>query len=344
VENASTPAAIRREHLFGDLRGFSQCHAPTLVALPEGRALVAWFGGTREGHSDIAIWAARREPELDSPIASSRRPGEGWSEPQVIAKVTPEPHWNPVLFALGEDDLMLHFKVGTSIRSWQTWAQRSRDGGRHWARATPLVPDDRGGRGAVKNKPIRLASGEWLAGASVETWRAWDAFVDRSPDGVGDWQRSELISVDRRRVEGKGVIQPTLWQSSREDVHMLLRSTGGEICRSDSKDGGRSWSPATPTGLPNNNSGLDLARLRDGTLALACNPVEGNWAARTPLSILFSHDNGASWPDRIDVETEPGEFSYPALIPFMDGLALAYTWNRRRIAFVRLRADELPGT
>src|SRR5690606_1131008 len=97
-------------------------------------------------------------------------------------------------------------------------------------------------------------------------------------------------------------------------VHALFRSTDGRIHRADSVDDGRTWSPARPTALPNNNSALDVARLADGTLALACNPVAGNWAARTPLSLLFSRDEGTSWPSRLDVESGPGEFSSPALI------------------------------
>jgi predicted neuraminidase len=76
--------------------------------------------------------------------------------------------------------------------------------------------------------------------------------------------------------------------------------------------------------------------MADGTLALACNPVAGNWATRSPLSILFSADNGETWPERIDVETEPGEFSYPAIIEVEAGLRISYTWNRRRIAVARL--------
>jgi len=81
------------------------------------------------------------------------------------------------------------------------------------------------------------------------------------------------------------------------------------------------------------------ARDGDGVLALACNPVAGNWAARTPLSILFSRDNGESWPERIDLETDPGEFSYPAIIETEEGLAVSYTWNRRRIAVARITLE-----
>lgn len=332
----------RSEHVFGDTRPFAACHAATLVALPGDRFLVAWFGGTRESAGDVAIWGAFREGPPDT--GSRPSPGEGWSQPRRLARVQEAPHWNPVLFDLGGDgrELVLQWKVGQSIRRWETWRQRSRDGGASWQEAAPLVPGDRGGRGAVRTKPIRLASGDWLAGASLERWRRWDVFFDRSPNGWADWEATPLLPLDRLRFKGKGLIQPTLWESRPGHVHALFRSTDGFLHRSDSTDDGYHWTKPRRTSLPNNNSGVDVAQLPDGTLALACNPVAGNWAARTPLSILFSFDQGESWPERLDVETEAGEYSYPALIPTETGLALAYTWNRRRIAFLALDRETLP--
>jgi predicted neuraminidase len=326
---------MRYEHVFGDVRNFSQCHAATLVRSEDGGLLVAWFGGTREGHRDTAIWAADRNP-------SARGEDGVWSAPRVIAKVRDEAHWNPVLFAIGPKDWILHFKVGMRIHDWSTWSQRSTDAGETWGPARELVPGDRGGRGAVKNKPIRLACGDWLAGASIESRKGWNAFIDRSADGIQGWQATRPFAIERRHRRGKGIIQPTLWQSSERDVHALARSTEGSLYRSDSADGGHSWSPARPTAIPNNNSGVDLVRLSSGLLALACNPVAGNWAARSPLSLLFSRDNGESWPERIDIESDPGEFSYPALVEGDGGLDLAFTWNRRRIAVAHLALEELP--
>jgi predicted neuraminidase len=336
---------MRYEHVFGDLRAFSQCHAATLVRREDGGLFVAWFGGTREGHRDTAIWAADRveTPGHSAGTNASSAPTIGaWSEPRVIAKAIDEPHWNPVLFALSPLEFVLHFKVGMRIRDWSTWSQRSSDAGATWEDPQPLVCGDRGGRGAAKNKPIRLDSGDWLAGASTESWRRWDAFVDRSRNGIDGWEANPPFALDRSRLQGKGIIQPTLWQSSARDVHALLRSTEGVLYRSDSEDDGQHWSTARPTALPNNNSGVDAVRMQNGLLALACNPVEGNWAARSPLSILFSRDNGETWPERLDVESGPGEFSYPALIEDGEGLCLAFTWNRRRIAVTQIGAAELP--
>ena len=324
---------IVSEHVFGDVRPFAQCHASTLVRQASGRFLVAWFAGTREGTEDVAIWGAERAPD------------GGWSAPRVLAKAGDVAHWNPVLFALDEEgrDLVLHFKVGPRIREWETWSQRSRDGGATWSEPAPLVPGDRGGRGAVRCKPIRLASGAWLAGASRERWRRWDAFFDRSPDGIRDWKATPDVAINHLRFGGKGLIQPTLWRSEGERVHALFRSTDGFVHRADSTDDGRTWSRPRALAIPNNNSGIDVARLPDGRVVLACNPVEGNWAARTPLSLLVSSDGGETWPARIDVETAPGEYSYPALIATPEGVALTWTWNRRRIAFASFASSELPG-
>lgn len=335
------PGMAERSFVFGEVRPFAQCHASTLVETHDGRTLVAFFAGTREGHPDVAIWIADGAPSDPRPGSPTR-----FGPPRIAAKVAPVAHWNPVLYSLDGEaggaapgEIALQFKVGERIRSWSTWLARSRDGGRSFAGAAPLVPGDRGGRGAARNKPIRLASGDWLAGASIEGWRRWDAFFDRSPNGVDGWTATERIAVDRPAFVGKGLIQPALWESAPGRVHALLRTTAGRIHRSDSDDDGRTWSTARPIDVPNNNSALDVARLADGTLALACNPVPGNWAPRTPLSLLFSRDEGASWPWRVDVETGPGEFSYPALVASGasgEGLSLCYTWNRRRIAFVRI--------
>lgn len=306
------------EHIFADDRPFAQCHASTLVQLPNNRFLAAWFGGTHEKHPDVGIWGAERR--------------EGcWSPPRLLAKVRQSPHWNSVLFSDNTGRVHLFFKVGDEIPQWETWVMTSEDGGQSWSESRELVPGDRGGRGPVKNKPILLSNGDWLAPASIETDNGWDAFVDRSTDNGLTWQASDLL--DRAAVGGLGIIQPSLWESRPGHVHMLMRSTAGAVFRSDSDDYGHTWRPAYPTALPNNNSGLDLAKLRDGALALVFNPVAGNWAARTPLRLALSFDNGLTWPRTLDLETEPGEYSYPAIIPTAVGMAITYTWKRERIAF-----------
>lgn len=319
------------EHLFDDGRPFASCHASSLVRMADGRFLVAWFAGTRESADDVGIWLAERWQGR-------------WGPPRRVAKVRDLPHWNPVLFLGDEGEVLLWFKVsipgrrrreGHSVADgWETWTCVSRDAGATWSKPVPMVVEgaDRWdlGRGPVKNKPIRLADGTWLAPASTESDTDWEVFVDRSEDGGRTWQATPSLSHDRAAIAGKGIIQPTLWESEPGRVHMLTRSTGGTVCRADSIDGGRTWSPVVPTELPHNNSGLDVARLADGLLVLACNPVT---SGRTPLSLLISRDNGHTWPRRLDLESGEGEVSYPAIIPVDGGVAVSYTWRRERIAF-----------
>lgn len=143
---------------------------------------------------------------------------------------------------------------------------------------------DAGGRGCVKNKPAVLPGGAIVAGASTEGGR-WAAFADVSTDGGSSWVAAPPLRVP----DGAGVIQPTLWASSASAVHMLLRSDAGAIYRADSADAGASWSTARPTSMPNNNSGIDVARLQDGTLVLAYNPHSGRFPLSLALSQASSH-------------------------------------------------------
>ena len=325
-----------KELIFDECDGFEQCHAATLSYGVGGDILAAWFAGTSEGKNDVAIWL------------SVRRSGR-WSRPAKVAKVNETPHWNPVLFNPGDGVIHLYFKTGLTIPEWITWVTSTRDGGATWSEPVELVPGDAsGGRGPVKNKPVVSSNGDWLAPGSVETKSEWSAFCDLSSDGGATWIRSDLIRLQGGEDMGKGVIQPTLWESERGKVHMLLRSTCGKVCRSDSEDGGRTWTPAVPIDLPNNNSGLDLTRLPDGRLVLIHNPTADR-KKRSPLSLSVSKDNGVKWDRIVDVETETenfdgaaenpffkaAEFSYPSIISSGATVSAVYTVHRRKIAFIQ---------
>ena len=320
------------EYLFNDHA--LVCHASTLLPTRDGGFLVACFNGSCEGKDDTCIR-----------LACLR---DGCWEYHCFREAF-EPHWNPVLFRLPDGRIALYFKAGKTIEAWRTLVVYSLDEGRTWTSAVELVPGpNSGGRGPAKNKPLLLSSGVIAAPTSIEP-DYWYAFVDLSADGGKTWEKSamvplppvELASNTGRKCDQRlGCIQPTLWESPSGIVHMLLRSNVGAIYRSDSADGGRTWREAYPIALSNNNSGLDLCRLDDGTLLLACNPVSGNWTARYPLSLFQSADDGETWSHVLDLETGPEgdldyqEYSYPAIIPLPGNrFAITYTHNRHRIAF-----------
>ena len=321
---------IRHEHIFQPEKWFLQCHASTLCILPDGALCAAWFGGDHEKAPNVGIWFSKCPR------------GGAWSDPVKVADRENIPCWNPVLFA-ADDRLLLFYKVGKEIPTWQTMVKESFDGGETWSTEKEAVPGDIGGRGPVKNKCITLADGAVLAPASTEL-NGWNSFADRSEDGCRTWTRSENIIIDRTENPQAGIIQPTLWQDETGAVHMLLRSNTGDIYRSDSKDGGHTWSAAVPTGLPNNNCGIDVVRMESGRLVLVYNPVRGNWAARTPIAFIVSDDNGETWSEPQLLDHQPcdenavhAEFSYPAIVSDGNDVFITYTWKRQTVAFWQIR-------
>lgn len=317
---------VAHQHIFRPEELYLECHASTLECLPDGTIVAAWFGGTKEKNDDVAIWVSRY------------RNGK-WEPQRVAADVKDVPCWNPVLFDAG-DRLVLYYKVGKTIQKWQTLYTESYDGGVTWTEGRELVPGDFGGRGPVKNKPIRLSDGAILAPASIETETSWDCFTDRSEDNGRTWQASAYVPLDHEALQYKGIIQPTLWEDDDHVVHMFTRSTEGAIYHAASYDMGRSWQKAEPSGLPNNNSGIDLVRMEDGRLALIYNPVSGARGVRTPICFKISEDNGQTWSpdyylDHFPVEQKErfATFAYPAVISRGNHLLITYTWKRETIAF-----------
>jgi len=333
---------FKKEVIFDENRSFESAHASTLIKLGKGDIIAAWFGGSWEKSPDVAIWAAKRVNGV-------------WQTPKMVADCRGIACWNPVLFQLQVGTIQLYYKVGETIDAWKTYIIESADEGESWSEPRELVAgDENGGRGPVKNKPIYLKDGTILAPASLEG-ETWDAFVDISEDDGKTWKMSSFVPLRRvvykeeslnvpynkYHCYGKGVIQPTLWQDREDQVHMLLRSTSSRIFRSDSADGGKTWDTAYATDLPNNNSGIDLVKLPDGTLVLAYNPRENapNYykGSRTPLILSYSKDNGDSWKELMVIEDTPGTFAYPSIIcDDENNIMLTYTWNRLKICFCKL--------
>ena len=322
---------LRSHRLIMEAPPTPSCHASTVLPLPGGRLLAAWFGGSREGADDVGVWLAAREGGVFSP-------------PRLVAGGD-LPHWNPVLFNGTDGRVVLCYKVGRRIPDWRTMAMESRDSGATFSAPRELVPGDgSGGRGPVRCKPLRLASGRIVAPASVERG-VWRCFMDLSDDDGRTWRRTALIGVpglseaNAGPAHGRGVIQPTLWEDER-GLHALMRSGEGFLYRSDSADAGETWSAPRPSAMPSNNSGADVCRLPDGSLLLCCNPVGVSFGARTPLTLFRSDDGGEQWRRLADLENGPGEYSYPAIVCEGTRVTLTYTWRRENIALWEFDWDE----
>jgi predicted neuraminidase len=319
VPAVTQSVTLQSEFIF-ETAPFSSAHASTIVETTNG-LVAAWFGGTREGAADVGIWLSRR---VDG----------RWTVPVEVATGTgPDgmryPSWNPVLFDVPGKGLLLFYKVGPSPQTWWGMVRTSRDRGRTWSNAQRL-PD--GILGPIKNKPVRLPDGTLVASSSTESPAqpiAWRVHFERSMDAGVTWTTSAPPASD----EGSQVdaIQPSILVHPGGRLQAVGRTRSGRIFTTWSSDGGRGWTPMSLLSLPNPNSGIDAVTLRSGRHLLVYNHAA---QGRSPLNVAVSSD-GTAWEAALVLESDPGEYSYPAVIQSADGLVhITYTWRRQRIKHV----------
>ncbi len=295
---------------------FKSCHASTL-AETEGGLVAAWFGGSAEGSPDVGIWL-------------SHHVNGKWTVPIEVTDGVQSPArryacWNPVLFQAARGPLLLFYKVGPTPASWWGMLTQSDDGGHTWSRPLRL-PE--GILGPVKNKPVQLVSGDILCPSSSED-QGWRIHMERTEDLGRTWQTIGPLN-DGTKI---GAIQPSLLIHGDGQLQAVGRTRQGKVFTIGSADDGRTWGPMTLTHLPNPDSGTDAVTLRDGRFLLVFNNTPHG---RSPLNVALSTD-GKAWTPYLALESEPGEFSYPAVIQSRDGqVQITYTWNRRRIKHVTL--------
>ena len=296
---------------------FASAHASTIAETRDG-LVTAWFGGTREGATDVGIWLSRHQ-------------GRAWTPPvEVATGVEPDGSrfatWNPVLFELRTGELALFYKVGPNPRAWWGMVRTSSDSGRTWG-APRRLPD--GILGPIKNKPVRLADGTIIAPSSTETPdtpSTWRIHFERSHDNGQTWTIS-------RPSGGAAIdaIQPSVLIHTDGRLQAVGRTRSGRVFETWSSNRGESWTPVTLMDLPNPSAGTDAVTLKDGRHLLVYNHTP---KGRTPLNIALTRD-GRSWETVHVLESEPGEYSYPAIIQATDGLVhITYTWRRQRIKHV----------
>lgn len=316
---AFAAGVTQTEYVF-ESAPFASAHASTIVETREG-LVAAWFGGTREGAADVGIWLSRRVKGV-------------WTPPiEVATGIQPDggrhPCWNPVLFEQRDGTLMLFYKVGPSPQTWWGMLRTSGDGGRSWTDARRLP---NGILGPIKNKPVQLADGTLLAPSSTESAErpsTWRVHFERTGDGGLTW----TAAAPSDPAEGSPIdaIQPSILVHPGGRLQALGRTRSQRVFETWSNDSGRSWSPIALTGLPNPSSGIDAVTLSDGRHLIVYNHTT---RGRSPLNVAVSRD-GKLWEAAVTLESEPGEYSYPAVIQSADGqVHITYTWKRQRIKHV----------
>lgn len=112
--------------------------------------------------------------------------------------------------------------------------------------------------------------------------------------------------------------------------------------KSVSEDG-INWSKCEETPLPNNNSGIDCVKLKNGEVLVVFNPIAENWGDRNIISCALTSDNAESFSEPIVLEKDAdkkAEFSYPAVIADEKYVYITYTRYRKSIMFIKAETAE----
>ncbi|MCJ8141094.1 sialidase family protein [Falsirhodobacter halotolerans] len=305
-----------------------QNHAAFLSLLPDGALLCVWFGGTLEGKSDISIHGSVL-PEG----------GDRWGPVRALSFDPDHSEQNPVVFHAPDGRMWLFHT-----------SQPSGNQDECRIRMAPLTRDDKGvvaGEGRyldlprgcfVRGNVMLREDGAWLLPifrCIPRPGQKWtgshdDAAMGVSVDGGQNWTLEPVPDsigcVHMGPVAGAPM---TAFYRRRQADHVF---------RSESGDGGRTWTAPQATDLPNNNSSIAATRVADGRIAVICNlssaatsadrraslydelgeeddrpdadPTGGCvpiWGVpRAPVAVCLSDDGGRSFPHRLVIEDGPG--------------------------------------
>lgn len=325
-------------------------HGSSIVSLPNGDLLVAWFQGSGERTADDVL------------IMGSRlKKGETkWSEPFLMADTPHIPDCNPVLFLNAQGKLFLVWIAvqanlwEQSILKFRTSTDYNNAGAPHWNWQDNILlkPDQRFAEEVEKKfKALPENTTGWAGYAPKYDDMVVSAAKDATKRSIGWMTRIKPLLMENGRIVlplysdgynfsmtaisnddgatwspglpivGRGPIQPALVQKKNGHLVALMRDSGDWPTRvhiSESTDRGESWKATTKTDIPNTAS-VELLVLKDGKWAFLGNDIDDG---RYILSLRISPDEGKTWKRHFieNDKTKKGGYSYPSLIQTSDGL------------------------
>lgn len=317
---------LRIERVFGPETPTGKYKHPASIAeLANGDLYLVYYGGDGEYAVDTGVFGARL-----------KRGSSHWSPPKRIAHDPFASLGNGVVWQAPDGAVWLFYVV----RPGETWsssfiqAKVSHDNAKTWSDSF-LISAVQGMM--VRGQPIVLDTGEYLLPVYHETGfdtenvgtDTTSRFLRFSPK-TKKWTESGIIR------SAKGNLQPAVVQLTHDYLIAYCRRgggydpvTNGYLIRSESHDGGRTWSEGRDSAFSNPNAAVDFLKLSSGNLFLVYNDSMNE---RTPLSVSLSTDGDKRWGHKRNLATGPFDYGYPFAIQSRDGkIHVVYTSDGRSV-------------
>jgi predicted neuraminidase len=337
-------------------------HGSTIVELPNGDLLAAWFQGSGERWADdVAIMGAR--------LRASK---EKWTKPFVMADVPGFPDVNPILFLDPQDRLWLMWYT-VIANQWETSLPKYRisenymmpEGPPEWSwqdvlHVKPGDPAERGiqpGDRFVKSVERQIKEyADYLSKSTdmpeqvmLSRVKRWKEDLLAKARGQNMIRSGRLYDAEGRSTEkqlGYAYFRRVGWQTKNKAVVVdknriivPLYSDGFSFSLMAITDnGGKTWQFSEPLVAPGNIQ-ASIAKKRDGTLLAY---MRDNGPPPQRLHVSTSKDKGMTWSTVNDSEL-PNPGSGADLVTLRNGhWVLAYndTEDGRHSLAVSISTDD----
>jgi predicted neuraminidase len=310
--------------VFGNEHPGRYKHPASITELDNGDLYIAYYGGSGEYSDDTAVFGSRL----------SGGKGNDWTVPVTIADTPNRGEGNPVVWQAPDGVVWLFYvnRYGDTWSNARVKCKISNDGAETWSDSFMLNFEE---GSMCRGRPIVLNDGDYLLPMYYETGAdrektAGDTvsyFMRYDPDAK-TWTETNRIQYPT------GNLQAEVAQISDDYLIAYIRRGGdflptedGYTLRSESRDGGHTWSDAEQTEFKNPNSAVAFIRLQNGHLMLVYND---NMNDRTPLTVAISTDDGETYPHRRNIAGGDNTFAYPYAIQTKDGkIHVLFTTNVR---------------
>ncbi len=334
-----------------------------LRRLPDGSLCCVFFtGGDGDGHARNLVACIRSNDD-----------GRTWSEMEIVASRPDQGCWAPSLFRHKDKAYLFWFTKSTGWRDMTNRLMNTGPDGRTFGNDRKIL------KGWNPGHIVDVRHGTHLRDGRVLLPIAWQEPLkpgdEWNPgDGAADL-RNVGGDIARQRIYYVGVMEPNdnftkfqrygrvckrtprgptpsipffenaIAELSDERLAMLIRAdTTNRLWRTDSVDGGRTWSEPYVTDIPNPGSKPRIINLPDGRIVLFHNPNEkdysdqtsGRHKYRTPLAMWVSDDGMKTWYLKRTLVAAPKIAQYPDGFYDQASRAIYIAWEDDRAIYFQV--------